>query len=458
MHLSALAPEIWAEREFGRSELGDGRLSRRLVQVAAALATRPSGTLPRALPDWAELKGAYRMLHQDQVKPQQILAPHLQQTYQRTLAGGHCLLIEDTTSLDFTFHGATRGLGRIGNNGGRGIYLHSTLAVPREGAAVLGLFAQETWMRLPRSDGTTRKTESSRQIRQRPRESQRWARCLEGRTLPAGQYSFVADQEGDIYEVFDRCLAAQVGMVLRIRGDRSLEGEDRKVLEAIRQAPVRGRIVLSLRARPRQPARTAVLEVRSASLKLRAPLDQPKEQKSPSHELNVLLLEEINAPAGVEPIRWVLLTSWPVGTLEQCQAVAQAYTLRWLIEEYHKCLKSGCSVEKSQLEEGQSLLRLLAILAVVAVRLLDAKLLARREPEGKTLGRQLDPAMLAVLKSRYGTPEGGWTNRQVIRHIARMGGFLARRSDGEPGWITLWRGFRELQLLAEGYDLGKRCG
>lgn len=457
MHASSLSPVAWAKAEFGGAELGDRRRTRRLAKVAADLARRPSGTLPTSIRRWCSLKAAYRMLGNDDVRYDQVIAPHLAQTRQRCAAAGHCLLIEDTTSLDYTFHGATKGLGRIGDNGGRGVYVHTTLAVSFDPEEILGVFAQQCWMRPPRLDGKSTHTESRHQRLKRRRESDRWAACLARVDCSGSGYTFVADREADIYEVFERCSEAKVGMIIRVRADRALEGDDRNVLQAVRESPVRGTIEVTVRSRDGLPARKATLEIRSSELPIRSPSHRPGQPKT-SMQVNMMILRELGAPAKVEPIQWVLLTTWAIETLTQCQRVADAYGCRWLIEEYHKCIKSGCGVERSQLSDGDRLLRLLAIVAVLAVRLLDMKLVARRDPDGKQISKELGPAVITILKSEFGTPQGGWTNRQMIRHIARMGGFLARTGDGEPGWITIWRGYNELMLLAEGFRLGTRCG
>ena len=159
-------------------------------------------------------------------------------------------------------------------------------------------------------------------------------------------------------------------------------------------------------------------------------------------------------PEGVhQPLLWLLLTSLPCTTWAQTQRVVGYYTARWWIEEYHKALKSGTSVEQSQLERADRLEPLIGILAVVAVRLLNAKMLARSQPESFEAATSLGPQMLFVLKKKIGQPKDGWTNRNLIRSVARVGGFIGRKSDGEPGWQTIWRGWQRLIWMCEGVNL-----
>ncbi|MGD0093561.1 MAG: IS4 family transposase, partial [Planctomycetota bacterium] len=159
---------------------------------------------------------------------------------------------------------------------------------------------------------------------------------------------------------------------------------------------------------------------------------------------------------------WVLLTSLPCETLAQCMKVVKLYAARWLVEEYHKALKTGTGVEESQLETAAALEALIAVLALVAVRLLGLKLVARTEPQKAVEVGALGPEVWAILAAKYGRPPGGWTARTTLVAIARLGGFLARKGDGDPGWLTIWRGWQRLMHLAEGYLLAgqrsARCG
>ena len=464
-----LPPGAWAEAELGSVDVGDVRRTRRLVKLGAALAAAPSGALPPALPGWAQLKAAYRLLNRPEVGHAAVLSAHVAEVRSRCSAGGRCLLIEDTTQLDFTSHAAARGLGRVGDDGGRGLFLHTTMAVSLDRwdgdsdepvGEVLGLFDQRCWARGEKppgggARGGGARGEAKRSRLSRPRESQRWAACLEGLAgtgTGAGGVTFVADREGDIYETFGRCRAAGCGWLIRACQDRALaEGDREHVFDAVAAAPVRCRVKVGLRARPGHAARVAVGELRSAAVVLRGPW-RPGGWLGPE-PLNVVEAREVGAPCGAEPLHWVLLTTWPVRTALDCRRAVRAYARRWLVEEYHKCLKTGCSAEASQLATAQALSALLGVLALVALRLLDAKLLARARPDAPVAPRDFGPGALAVLAARFGRPVGGWNNRTVLRATARLGGFLARSGDGDPGWQTIWRGWRKLIDLSEGYAL-----
>jgi hypothetical protein len=176
--------------------------------------------------------------------------------------------------------------------------------------------------------------------------------------------------------------------------------------------------------------------------------------------VNIVEAKEVNAAPGDDPIHWVLLTSWPCVTEEEVMRVVKAYTRRWLIEEYHKALKTGTGIEDSQLETAQRIEALLAILAVTAARLLNRKLLATTRPDETVDKKELGDEARRILQATCGRPEDGWTNRNVLRAIAKLGGFIGRKSDGEPGWITIWRGWQRLMPMVQGYNLARseRCG
>ena len=164
-------------------------------------------------------------------------------------------------------------------------------------------------------------------------------------------------------------------------------------------------------------------------------------------------VREVNPPEGVQsPLHWILLTSLPCASLSEVQRVVGRYAARWWIEEYHKALKSGAGVEESQMESGARLEALIAVLAVVSVRLLHAKLLARSQPEGKEAATSFGPVMLQILEKKIGEPKDGWTNQNVIIALARLGGFLARKHDGMPGWQTIWRGWQRLLWMSHGVE------
>jgi hypothetical protein len=456
MSTSLIPPAQWAQNEFGFAQLGDQRRNKRLVNIAEHLATRPGGTLPQAFGDWAELKAAYRFFGQRGVSFERVVASHVERTRQACGQAGEYLLIEDTTLLDYSRHGATEGLGVIGTV--RGFELHSALAVrveawtleQRPEGTVVGLFDQQC--RCPRRAPAG---ENRGALLSRPRKTQAWAAGIKkaGGPPKGSRWIYVADRESDFYEPLRICQQHGVDWVIRACHDHRLADETGHLRAAVAQAPVVGRTTVAVRSRGGQPARRAVVEVRSVRVDLDGPW-RPGGWQEPLRDVGVVEVREVSVPEGVrEPLHWLLLTSLPCATWAQVQRVVGYYTARWWIEEYHKALKSGTSVEQSQLERADRLEPLIGILAVVAVRLLNAKMLARSRPESCEAATSFGPSLLALLEKKLGQPKDGWTNRDVIRAVARVGGFIGRKSDGEPGWQTIWRGWQRLLWMCEGANL-----
>jgi hypothetical protein len=447
----------WAQREFDSVVLGDTRRTKRLVQVAAALAECPSGTLPQAIPVWSGLKGAYRLFNNASVTFDKISAPHRQQTRDACNQPGEYLLIEDTTVLDYSQHKRIRGMGRVGNDEGVGMMLHTTLVTRVEGwqldqtpeLSIVGILGQRCWTR---QGPPLKKIQTRRQRLSRERESQRWADALS--TLPSRapgvSWIMIADREADIFETFQKCHMAEAAFIIRATCPRALSDENQSTFEAVAAAPLRGTFDIELRARPDSPARVAKLELRAVSVELRGTW-RPGGKTGPM-KINVIEAKEVNAPVGTPPLHWILLTSLACERIVELRRIVERYARRWLVEDYHKALKTGAHIEQSQLEERARIEALLGVLAIVAIRLLSMKLLARSRPNESVDCAAFGEGAIKILSARFGCPKGGWTHGPMLIAIARMGGFLARKGDGSPGWITIWRGWQRLTTMVEGIE------
>lgn len=457
MTTSLLAPAQWAQSEFALAELGDQRRTQRLVRIGTGLAQNPSGSLPQAFPEMKDLKAAYRFFSQGQVRVGQIQGPHWQRTQARCREPGEYLLIEDTTELDYSGHPGCEDLGSIGNGRGRGLLLHSTLAVQvqawdlayRPEGIVVGLMDQQCW---GRKGPPKRGRERWKERIQRPRESQRWAAVLEQTERPPvdSQWVWVADREADFYEPIERCQRRGVDFVIRAYRDRRLADQPGHLKDALAQMAVCGTMEVEVRSRAGQPARTARVEVRCGTVRLKGP-ERPDGNK-PDFTLNVVEVREEAAPPGVGPLHWILLTSLPCQRWAEVQRIIGRYTARWWIEEYHKALKSGVGAEESQLQQADRIEALVAVLAIVAVRLLNAKWLARARGDEPVDRHVFGEQALDLLAAKFGEPAGGWTHQSALVAVARLGGFLARKNDGLPGWQTIWRGWQRLMWMCEGLE------
>jgi hypothetical protein len=458
-----MPPAQWAQREFAQAELGDRRRTERLVIMGSCLAQHPTGTLPQAFPAWEELKAAYRFLDHVEFGPEEIQRPHRQNTLETLREPGEYLIIEDTSALDYSSHPHTAQLGFIGDGRARGILLHSTLAVrvdswqsdeEPQGVAV-GLLGQKSWTRTQKG----LRYQSLRQRKSRWCESDRWAKALDwvGRPPPGCRWIFMADREGDCYEAIQRARRNGIDFLVRGYRDRKLAVGEDHLFEALERAPGQGFSQIELRGRKGEAARQATVSLRSCRVRLKAPRGAQEDV-----EVRVVEVREVDAPAGAQPLQWILLTSLPCNGLAALKRIAARYAMRWWIEQYHKALKSGTGVEESQLEKGFRIENLLALLAVIAVRLVNTQWLARNRPDEPVEPESFGVTALEILSVKFETPKTGWTNRTVLIAVARMGGFLARKRDGMPGWQTIWRGWTTLMCMCEGVEIlnerAKKCG
>jgi hypothetical protein len=457
----------WAQEEFAFADLGEPRLNKRVVKIATNLAANPGGTLPQAFADWAELKAAYRFFDNPRVNFPKVMQPHLERTRLACREPGEYLFIEDTSAVDFSTHPRTQGLGVIGDGQGKGFELHSALAVRVEGwtleqrpeGQVVGLFDQQCRRPKPAPEGETRAERLSRR-----RKSSWWAEAFQRVGCPPEgcRWIYIADRESDCYEPIQICQGQGIDFIIRACQDRRLADGAGKLKEALAGALELGQGTVELRSRGGEAARTAIVELRSVQVDLDGPW-RPGGCQEPLRGVRLVEVRELHAPEEVrEPLHWILLTSLPCQTLAQLRQIVGRYTARWWVEEYHKALKSGAGVEDSQLENAGRLEPLIAVLAIVAVRLLSTKMLARSRPEGSEARESLGPEALEILERRFGRPKGGWTNCKLLVSIARLGGFLARKHDGMPGWQTIWRGWQRLIWMCEGLETiknqGSTCG
>jgi hypothetical protein len=412
-----------------------------------------------------QAKAAYRLLDCQSVTHQSVLGGHFALVRRQLQEPGVYLLIEDSTTVGLPGLAQAAGLGPIGKSSTRGFWLHSNLAVrwdePSDSCDILGLLGQQAWARpperpagRPRSSGRGKESNSARQKRD-DRESKRWAAALasllprESLDSPA-QYIYVADRESDIYEVILDCRSYGVQQVIRASHPRALAGElaGTDLLSAVANAAVIG----TMEAEISRENRTAQVELRSTSVELRGP-PRPGGRLA-NVTVNVVQAQEINPPEGCEAVSWILLTTLPVQTLEQCRRVVNIYRRRWLIEELHKGMKTGLRLEASQLSDLRRLSSLAAIISVSAIFLLQAKWQARTQGEKPLPPEEVTTPMVAILKRKY-PPKEPLTYRWLWRSIAKLGGFPGRKGDGDPGWLTLWRGWRKLLLLVTGHELGR---
>lgn len=456
--------KVWTRQQFANCRLGDARRTKRLMEVAEQVANHPSGSFPKQMETWGDLKAAYRLFGCKEVTFEAIARPHWEQT--RSVGPGRYLVLGDTTEIDFGYRREIEGLSAIGNGSGNGFLLHNALLVEADSESVVGVAGQTIHYRK-----SAPKKENRSQRLKRERESRVWGYVVDqvGRPPQGAQFIHVFDRGADDFEVFCHLLDNDDDWVVRVKStNRQIHtpsGKKMPLTEYLATLPIAGSYELNLRSRPRQPARTAKLEVRFGALSMPVPHHKSpyvKARDGSPIDMSVVWVCEVDAPSGVKPIQWVLYTSLPVKTFDDAWTVIRYYECRWLIEEYHKALKTGCSVQQRILRTVDRLEAMVGLMSVVAVRLLQLKTVARSEPNrpAKTV---VPPLWLKMLKAARKNLRRvhDLTIREFYRELAKLGGFLGRRSDGEPGWITIWRGWEKLNTLIQGAQLAanlERCG
>jgi hypothetical protein len=364
------------------------------------------------------------------------------------------LAIEDTTSFNFSHHPATRDLGVIEDNRTAGFFAHTTLAVSAEGVP-LGLFDQRVWRR----EKGAKAPDSHKKVPITEKESMKWLHGMYQTLESPVSVVMICDREADIYEMFQEARTTRTDYLIRARHNRRLE-ENARLYEALEQEPFTAFFEIDVARQHTQEARVAEVGLRYMSVTMQPPKRSTPAAVIPLTPLSVQVVEvvEQEPPAGVEPIRWVLLTSLPVETLADAQQIVRFYTYRWLVERFHFILKSGCRMEESQLRSYDALTRFLALCSHQAWQLLELTYLARVTPDA-SCDRFLTPEQWQALQA-YQTKDVASTGacptlEEACRYIAQLGGFLGRKGDGAPGLKVLWRGWQRLQDLAAMYILFK---
>ena len=447
-----LDPHRWAEETFGGVLLKDLRRTRRAVMVAERMAENASASLPAQMQRRKGTKALYRLLNEPDVTFQELMLPHWEQTHRRMESLPVVLLVQDTTELDYTHHPKTTGLGPIGDNRGRGLLLQTVLAIDPATHQVLGCAYQEPFLRQPAPAGETRA-----QRRKRDKETDVWGRCVQviGPARSSTRLVHVGDRAADDFSFLHTCRQTQTHFVVRATQDRRVQRQEEPLAHLfaeLSQVAAVDERPFDVPAGHGRKARSTSLHLAWTHLSLLPPRHDPRLNKLEPIPVWVVRVWEDEAPEGEEPLEWILFTSVAVTSCEQAWQRADWYRCRWRVEDYHQCLKTGCRIQERQVQSAERLIRLVGLLSPVAVRLLQVRDLSRQTPD-LPAAHVIDPEALAIVAARAGQSSRTLTCGGFWTEVARMGGYQARKSDGPPGWKTLWRGWIYLQTLVEGVRL-----
>jgi len=478
------ASKQWAENELASLKIKDTRNMERLKKVASDFHAKPGCSIPQASGNRAAAKAVYRIIEGGCVRAGEVLASHAEAGKRRIRESGEKVLLvpQDTTSLNFASHPHTEGLGPIGKKTDKeeGFLAHSSLCVGAGGGEVFGLLGVKMWVR---EKNKCKKQPAGARNRQRigEKESERWLESwrktdeLYWEMDQKFRVVSVADREGDIYELFAQCLENKeakgggADLLVRAQHDRKrvgagenavagkwsqLQGQDKGFSHTIEVPRQRGK-----------SSRQAVLEVRYGSVQLETPAHKRKHLglEKPL-DLQMVTAVEVNPPPGEEPVCWRLWTTVEIDSQSDAVELLGWYAKRWIIEEFHRTLKSGCKTEERQLESFEKLSLTVALDMMVAVSLLALTKAVRQDPEASA-ERNIRPEQWKALHCYFNktriVPETPPDLKTAVGWIARLGGFLGRKGDGFPGTQVLWRGWVRMVDITATFQIlngQEKCG
>jgi len=444
--------------DYSKAEFGDKRLNKRFLRLLEQLGGDPTASISAACKDPYQAKAVYRFTANDDVTTKEITKITREVTLENIKAANPQVLLipQDTTSANYSNLKATTGLGNISSSKtAKGIEVHSAIAVGETGE-IYGLLAQKLWTRPPEDFGKSDTKRSKLPIEEK--ESYKWLETLENAEPSFSedtQVVHICDREGDIFEFFCKAEKDKVQYVCRRYQNRSISEEHgHKKLDDFTDAqPLAGRITVHVPrdSHTNRKARNAEVEIKFGKCKMTKPANLVTNKNLPdSIEVYVVSAVETAPPEGQERIFWQLVTNVPTNDFEDAVTRIQWYTQRWKIEIFHRTLKSGCKVEKLQAETADKLKKLIAIYSIIALQIMLISYVARTRPDESCemwIAEEDWKILYRVANKKKTLPTKPPTIYEAVIMIAKLGGFLARKSDGFPGVTVIWRGLTSLYTI-----------
>lgn len=456
------APANWAEGEFGTVRLYDNRLKERLYRVAQDFYSSPQANIPEASGSKARTMGAYRFFQNQKVTMDVVLNAHTEATIERIKEHPIVLAPQDTTTLNYSAHPMTEGLGPVNNTDDTliGLLLHDTLAFTQEGTP-LGILDAQCWARDPEEVG---KRYRRKELPIEQKESMKWLRSFRKvaevqKLCPDTMLVSIGDRESDIYELFLEASKNPDSPKVLVRAEktRNRKVEQEFLWDFMSRQDVAGSLEIHVPRRGSRKARDTWIDIRFSEVELTPP---QRCASDPSIKVWAVYVVEQGYEETIEsPIEWMLLSTVEVKSFEDAQRLVEWYSARWGIEVYHRTLKSGCRIKDRQLERADRLETCLGVDMVVAWRIYHLTMLGREVPEMPCTVFFKDiewKALCCYVNQTPVPPEKPPSLSEAIYMIGGMGGHLGRKSDGFPGTQTLWRGLLRLYIATEMYAVLKQ--
>lgn len=436
----------WIDTEYAHAYIKDSRNLERIKFITKNFHENITSSIAQACTKLAEVRGTYRMINNEKISPEGILAGHRVATTARVNQERSILIVQDTTVLNYAHHPKTKEIGLCHTHKkSKGLLVHSALAVTPKGVPI-GILFQKIWTRNPQKYGSAKLRHS---LPIELKESYKWLETAVeasiGLIKEKTKIIHVCDREADIYEFFAKIIQLGHDFVIRLRGNRKLTGDARTLIPALENQPLLGNVKINI---PRNSAgkieeRVAEVEIQSLRTSISAPKNMTKKM-NPSLEVTGILVRERNAPKHVkQPIYWLLLTTLEVSTLEDALGIIGYYKLRWRIERFHYALKQGCAIEAKEAHSMQALEIIVTISSIVAWFVVYMKYLSESDLilSCEVIFDKKDWQVLyAMVNKKSEIPGTPPTLQEAVVLLARLGGFLNRKCDGVPGIKTIWRG------------------
>jgi hypothetical protein len=459
-------PSNWAEEEFGRTQFYDNRLKKRLYTIAQNFYNKPQSNIPEAAGSYTGTIGAYRFFKNKKTDMDIILQGHTEQTIERIKEHPVVLVPQDSSTLDYSAHPDTIGMGPT--NGVKhfstGLILHDTVAFTEEGTP-LGVLDAQCWARDPNEKGKARKR---KELPIEQKESMKWLRSFRKvaeiqKLTPDTQLVLMGDREADLFELFLDYTKEKQGPELLVRSERSRKRKvsgDEYLFDFMQNLEKKTAFEIHIPHSGNRKKRDAFLEMTFSEVEITPP-KKYRETCDPLKVWAIYAVEKDPDPNINAPIEWMLVTTMPVESIEDANKYMQWYTKRWGIEIFHRVLKSGCRIKDRQLGHADDIRTCLAIDMVVAWRIFFLTMLGRETPDAPCTVFFEDmewKALCCYISKKPDPPNDPPTMGEATYMLARVGGFLNRKSDGFPGTQVLWRGLQRLDTAVEVYAIFNGSG
>lgn len=441
---------------FGNMRIRCGRTLKRFIRTMQTLSRHPGATIAEASENAAEAKAIYRLLQNKELTEENVLESYRTETLRQMSQSGESLFlcVQDTTEIKYGNREKTPGLGAYNRKQTKGLLAHSALVVTPSGLP-MGLLHQKIWAR-------DLSLQAERKV-SRPyeeKETYKWTETARASVLdlPSDmRLIHVGDREADFFEYLHTLQADEQAYVIRAVQNRLTQAEGRFMWDEVHKQTAAGEIVVSIPRDTRNgvPARETTLAIRFLTDTVQVPAHlRQKRAGYPPLTCTVVHAMETTPLEGETPIEWYLVTNLPVKTVEEASEKVAWYVQRWKIERFHYILKSGCEIEKLQERDGDRLSKLILFYSIIAVHLQHITYLARQNPEAPCTVFMDDEEWKVLHRIAYKTnklPPKPPTLHESVMALAKLGGFMGRKGDGEPGVKVLWRGIQAFRTVFDNY-------